>query len=199
MRVVARRLVQVLCVAACALLLALAPSAANAQGPRGGGGMMRGGGGPMGGMRPCPPGMGGMGQQQPGTMGGMGQQQPGQMTPNGQQPGQMGPHGQQPAAAGPKDGDAQQAGPPADARINQNDPDAVLAHKSELDLTDAQVQRLEKMAKSGHKRAASLLTKAQKKKLQDLDSVANAAREEWGKKAHGAQGKPAAAPVHLAN
>jgi len=52
--------------------------------------------------------------------------------------------------------------------MDPNDPAAVLAHKDDLSLTKQQVQRLERMLKSGKMHAAPLLSKEQKKKFQEL-------------------------------
>ncbi|MGD0899509.1 MAG: hypothetical protein ABR915_16880 [Thermoguttaceae bacterium] len=62
----------------------------------------------------------------------------------------------------------QQQGMTGSTTVNQNDPATVLAHTDDLNLTDNQVQRLEKMLNSGNKHATVILTSAQKKKLKEL-------------------------------
>jgi hypothetical protein len=165
------------------LLLALGPTLLHAQGPSQRQGMMRGGNrGMMGGMHGRP-GMGGMGGGQ-GMMGGMGGG-PGMMGGMGGGPGMMGGMGQ---------GQGMMNGKPRNSRIDQNDPQALLALKDDLALTQKQVQSLEKMAKAGRKQAAQVLTKEQKKKLQELAGTADTARGRHGPMMKGPQGKPPKAP-----
>jgi hypothetical protein len=61
-----------------------------------------------------------------------------------------------------------QQGTAASASLSQNDPSVALAHQDDLNLTNDQVQRLQKMAKFGTKHAGLLLTGEQKRKLHDL-------------------------------
>ena len=63
---------------------------------------------------------------------------------------------------------SQQQGMMGGTNVNQNDPATVLAYTDDLNLTDNQVQRLEKMLNSGNKHATVILTSAQKKKLKEL-------------------------------
>ena len=70
-----------------------------------------------------------------------------------------------------------QQGMMADMHMDQNDPAAVLAHKDDLSLTKQQVQRLERMLKSGKMHAAPLLSKEQKKKFQELAGTQAPARD----------------------
>ena len=161
MRLLTRRLLQTACVGASVFTLALGPTRADAQGGcPGKRGMNRGGSPGM---------MGGMGGGGMGGMGGMGSQQ-GMMGPMGQGRGGMG-------GMGGQSNMAQHQAMMADMQMDQNDPAAVLAHKDDLSLTKQQVQRLERMLKSGKKHAAPLLSKEQKKKLQELAGTQAPARD----------------------
>jgi len=121
--------------------------------------------------------------QRPGMMGGM-HGRPG-MGGMGGGPGMMGGMGQ---------GQGMMGGMASNSRIDQNDPQALLALKDEIALTQKQVQALEKMAKAGRKQAAQVLTKEQKKKLQELAGTADTARGRHGPMMKGPQGKPPKAP-----
>ena len=149
MRLFTKRLLQAACVGASVFTLALGPTRADAQGGcPGNRGMNRGG--------------------SPGMMGGKGSQQ-----------GMMGQMGQGRGGMGGMRGQsnmAQHQGMMANMRMDPNDPAAVLAHKDDLSLTKQQVQRLERMLKSGKKHAAPLLSKEQKKKLQELAGTQDLAR-----------------------
>jgi hypothetical protein len=119
--------------------------------------------------------MGGMGGGGMGGMGGgMGSQQ-GMMGPMGQGRGGMGGMGGM--GGGGMGGMGSQQGMMADMHMDQNDPAAVLAHKDDLSLTKQQVQRLERMLKSGKMHAAPLLSKEQKKKFQELAGTQAPARD----------------------
>jgi len=180
MRLLAIRLLQTACVGASVFALALGPTRADAQGGcPGNRGMNRGGSpGMMGGMGRG--GMGGMGSQQ-GMMGPMGQGRGGMGGMGGgmgSQQGMMGPMGQgMGGMGGGMGGMGSQQGMMANMHMDQNDPAAVLAHKDDLSLTKEQVQRLERMLKSGKMRAAPLLSKEQKKKFQELAGTQAAARD----------------------
>jgi hypothetical protein len=52
-----------------------------------------------------------------------------------------------------------------------NNPATVLAHENELNLTSKQVQALEKMAKSGKRHAALVMTAAQRKQLAGIVGI----------------------------
>ncbi len=86
----------------------------------------------------------------------MGDQNPGMMqgNPPGMPPGGM-PGGMPP-------------GMPPGMRMDPNDPVHVLALKSELQLTNEQVNRLEKILAHARQLTEKVLTKEQKKKLQSL-------------------------------
>ena len=161
MRLLTRRLLQTACVGASVFTLALGPTRADAQGGcPGKRGMNRGGSPGM---------MGGMGSQQ-GMMGPMGQGRGGMGGMGG-----MGGGGMGGGMGG--GGMGSQQGIMADMRMDQNDPAAVLAHKDDLSLTKQQVQRLERMLKSGKMHAAPLLSKEQKKKFQELAGTQAPARD----------------------
>jgi hypothetical protein len=69
-----------------------------------------------------------------------------------------------------------QQGMTGSARPNLNDPATALANTDNLDLTSDQVQRLQKMARSGSKHAGLILTADQKKKLHQLVGTQRKAR-----------------------
>ena len=150
MKLLTKRLLQTVCVGACVFTFVFVPTRTDAQGG-------------------CPKHRGTNGGGSPGMMGGMG----GGM---GSQQGMMGPMGKGMGGMGGQSNMAQQKGMMADMHTDQNDPAAVLAHKDDLSLTKEQVQRLERMIKSGKKHAAPLLNKEQKKKFQELAGTQDSAR-----------------------
>ena len=99
----------------------------------------------------------------------------------GQGQGMMGGVGQGPAAAD-------------DGNIDQNDPEAVLAHKDTLGLSEEQVQQLERMVGAGEKEAANVLTEDQKQKLQGLAGAASGARGMRNSMMQRMRGKPLKPP-----
>jgi hypothetical protein len=54
------------------------------------------------------------------------------------------------------------------ARVESADPAAILALKNELELSEQQVKKLEKIAEKARDRAKALLTETQQKKLEEL-------------------------------
>ena len=54
------------------------------------------------------------------------------------------------------------------ARVEPTDPGALLALKDELELSEEQVKKLEKIAEKARDRAKALLTETQQKKLEEL-------------------------------
>jgi len=54
------------------------------------------------------------------------------------------------------------------ARVEPTDPAALLALKDELELSEQQVKKLERIAEKARDRAKALLTEAQQKKLEEL-------------------------------
>ena len=192
MRWLTKRLLQTACIGASVFTLALGPTRADAQGGcpgnrgmnRGGSpGMMGGKGSQQGMMGQMGQGGGGMGGGGMGGMGGggMGRGGMGGMGGGmGSQQGMMGPMRQGMGGMGGMRGQsnmAQHQGMMANMRMDPNDPAAVLAHKDDLSLTKQQVQRLERMLKSGKMHAAPLLSKEQKKKFQELAGTQAPARD----------------------